>query len=87
MRRSAGGRGLGAFEAEPVKLQPFNEHVDDPDPVVLSDVVVQALWQQGDLTTLFTFDESLHAQPVLSRCDNLDEHPQDIKTFSHGLDP
>ena len=40
IRRSASGRGLGAFESELVKLQPFNEHVDHPDGIVLGDVVV-----------------------------------------------
>jgi len=37
----------------------------------LTDEVIERLWQQRDLASIFSLDESLHGQPVLWYSHNL----------------
>ena len=60
VRRSARGRRLGALEPELPEVEFVDEGVDHPDRVVFSDVVVEALREQGDLASVRSLDESLH---------------------------
>ena len=60
VRRSAGQRRLGAVEPELLQVELFDVRVDHPHRVVFSDVVVEALREQGDLASVGSLDESLH---------------------------
>jgi len=52
--------GAVAFEAEALQIEFFDEGIDDSYRVVLGNEVVETLWQQGDLASILSFDESLH---------------------------
>src|SRR5207247_8788006 len=54
-------RRLRAFKAQGLQIELVDERVDDAHWVVFTDVVVETLWQQGDLASVFSLDESLHA--------------------------
>ncbi|MCP3721323.1 hypothetical protein [Paraburkholderia sp. CNPSo 3281] len=43
-----------------LKVKLFNERLDDPDRIVVSDEVIKAFWKQRHLLAIFTFYESLH---------------------------
>src|ERR1700731_2491474 len=58
---------LHAFKAELVQIQLLDEHINDPDRVILSNVVVEMLREQGALRTVFAFDKSLHRALRLTR--------------------
>lgn len=58
--RSACCLGFRTVEVERLQIQLVDEHVDDPDWVVLCDVIVQTFWKQNALGSVLTFDESLH---------------------------
>src|ERR1022692_1943764 len=58
--RSSGRLWLCAVKTEPRQIQLIGKHVNDPDRVILSDVVVQMLGEQRTLRTIFAFDKSLH---------------------------
>ncbi len=67
IRRPASRSGFNTFKAQVLKIQLVDERVDHADRVVVPDEVVQALWQQGDLASIFAFDESLHvAAPAVA---------------------
>src|SRR5271170_7674226 len=76
---------LHALKAEPAQIQLLDEYINDPYRVILSDVVVEMLGEQGALRTIFAFDKSLHRA---LRC--LDMHSVRFyryTVFSHSLDP
>ena len=58
--RSACRGGLGTFKPQLMQVKLFDEGVDHPNRVVFGDLVVEALGEQGDLASIFSFDESLH---------------------------
>src|SRR5271170_3731572 len=74
---------LHALKAEPAQIQLLDEYINDPYRVILSDVVVEMLGEQGALRTIFAFDKSLHRA---LRC--LDMHSVRFyryTVFSHSL--
>jgi hypothetical protein len=83
VRRSTCACRVNSLEAECAKIEFVDEDLNDPDRVVFTDVVVQALGQQRDLGSILAFDKSLHVSAPASRCD------QDRRRdgFSHSLDP
>jgi len=48
-----------------VQIEFFDKRFDNPNRVVLGDVVVQTFGKQRDLASVFSLDESLH---VAARC-------------------
>ena len=60
IRRPPRRRRLCAIEAKTQEIELFDERVDHADRVVFADEVVQALWQQRDLASIFSINESLH---------------------------
>jgi len=62
--RPAGGRRVGAGEAQRLQVQFLDERVDRSDRVVLGDVVIEAVRQQRHLGSILAFDESLHRIPT-----------------------
>jgi hypothetical protein len=60
VRRPAGKGWLRAGEPKFFQIELFDVGVDDPHRVVFSDVVVEALREQGDLASALFLDESLH---------------------------
>ena len=60
VRGPSGHRGLRPVEAELFEIQFIDEDVDDANRVVLAEVVVETLGQQGDLGSVLALDESLH---------------------------
>ena len=78
--------GCYAFEAKPRQIQLVDEHIDDPDRVVLGDVVVEMLGKQRALGSVLAFDESLHrVTPAMSNGESF-KLPKS-SAFSHTLDP
>jgi hypothetical protein len=61
--------------------------IDDATRVVLTQAVVETLGQQGDLASVLSLDESLHAAGRSVRCLNSANGAHPIKAFSRGLDP
>lgn len=57
-------RGPSAAEAEVLEVQFLDEGIHHADRVVLSNEVVEALRQQGDLRSVLSPDESLHVAPL-----------------------
>jgi hypothetical protein len=51
---------LDDYIAEDNPVRVVDERIDDTHRVVFSDVVVEALGQQGDLASVLSLDESLH---------------------------
>ena len=72
---------LHAIKAKLVQIQLIDKHVNDPNRIILSDVIVQMLGEQCALRTIFAFDKSLHQAPLLLRCSKLPK----LLAFSHGL--
>src|ERR1035438_8115178 len=74
---------LHALKATALQIQLINEHVNDPDRVILSDVVIQMLGKKRALGTIFAFDKSLHQSlpPLQWESSKLPK----LSTFSHGL--
>ena len=60
VRGSTGGCRIDAFKTQCMKIQFFDEGIDNSHRVVFADIVVKALWQQSDLLSILAFDESLH---------------------------
>jgi len=58
--RSACRSRLGTLESQFPEVEFVDERVDHPNRVVFSDVVVEALREQGDLASVGSLDESLH---------------------------
>jgi hypothetical protein len=58
--RSARRSRLGTLEPQFPEVEFVDERVDHPNRVVFSDVVVEALREQGDLASVGSLDESLH---------------------------
>jgi len=60
VRGSTRRRWLGTLEPQLSEVEFVAERVDYPDGIVFSDVVVEALREQGDLASVRSLDESLH---------------------------
>jgi hypothetical protein len=59
----AGRRGHHAVEAKAGKVRFVDKNVNHPHRILLGYVVVQTLREQRPLSTVFTFDETLHLLP------------------------
>src|ERR1022692_3644814 len=81
IRRPPGRFGLYAFKTEPRQIQLIDEHINDPYRVILSNVVVEMLGEQGALRAIFAFDKSLHRALRLS--DGHSVRAKHCKEFSH----
>src|ERR1700732_3680756 len=69
-------------KAQRPEIQLIDKHVDHPNRVVLSNVVIQILGKQNALSTVFTLDEARHLTP---RCKSSKIITQ--QAFSHSLHP
>src|SRR3984957_17086569 len=54
---------MNTGKAKSTKIKLIDEYFDDPNRIVLGDVIVQRLGQQKRLSAVFTFDETTHRQP------------------------
>ena len=50
------------FETKLTKIKGVDKSVDDPDRIVLVDIIIQRCWEQCTLCTIFAFDKTLHRQ-------------------------
>jgi hypothetical protein len=78
--RSPRGTRLNAFETQLEQGQLIDEGIDKPDWIVLVDVIVEAFRKQSALTSIFTFNESLHTTSRHNEVVRLTYRP-----FSHTL--
>ena len=77
---TAGYLGLD-IETERGKVQHIDEGIDRADRIVLVDVIVDAVPQEGGLAAIQPFDEALHVSPHLQRGDhNLLRSPRRVFT-------
>ena len=60
IRRTTCACRCSSVEAQSLQVQFINKGIYDPYRIVLANEVIQALWQQRDLISTFTFDEALH---------------------------
>ena len=83
--RPACRRGLCAFEAQRLKVELVDERIDDTHRVVFSDVVIEALGQQGDLASVLSLDESLHVAARSVALPSICQAALRDQAFSHSL--
>ncbi|MND42846.1 hypothetical protein D3C80_336300 [compost metagenome] len=62
--RSAGFSGDSAFKTQGDQVKFINEDIDNTHRIGVADVIVQALGEQGTLTSVFTLNEAFHGQPL-----------------------
>src|ERR1700682_2219246 len=75
---------IHTLKTQLVQIQLIDKYVNDPNRVILSDVVVEMLGKQCALRTIFAFDKSLHQSlPLLQRVAS--KLPK-LSAFSHSLD-
>jgi hypothetical protein len=58
--RSASISRDSAFETQGNQIEFINEDIDNTHRINVADVIVQALREQGSLTSVFTLNESFH---------------------------
>jgi hypothetical protein len=63
IRRSACNGRVGSIEAERLEVQFVYEGIDGSDRVIVSDPLIEPLWEQRRLRSTLTFDKSLHRSP------------------------
>ena len=62
IRRPTTCRAIGGLEAQRAQVEGLDECIDDPHRVVLVDVVLQPIREQKPLGSIYSIDESLHAE-------------------------
>jgi hypothetical protein len=68
IRGSTGRLGLCALKTHILQIQLINEYIDNPDRVVLSDVIVQHFGKQRALGSVLAHHVSLHGTLARLRC-------------------
>jgi hypothetical protein len=53
-----------AFKTQGDQVELVDEDINDAHRIRIADVIVQALGEQGTLTSVFTLDEAFHGQPL-----------------------
>ncbi|MNQ60182.1 hypothetical protein D3C85_744530 [compost metagenome] len=62
--RSARFGGDSAFKTQGDQVEFIHEDIDNAHGIGVADVIVQALGEQGTLTSVFTLNEAFHGQPL-----------------------
>ncbi len=56
---------LDTFESKFLKIQFIDEHFDRPGWIVFNDIVVESFRKQRALSSVFTFNETIHDFAVM----------------------
>src|SRR4029077_19609176 len=63
--RSARGQGINTLKAQFAKIEFIDEHIDHPDWILFSHVIIETFGQQPDLSSAFALNETLHLNALL----------------------
>jgi hypothetical protein len=81
--RSAGGCWDGVSKAEALEVEGVNEGIDEADGVILGDVIIQGLREQGQLISVGPLDVLHRGSPCGQRA--LADLPCTTPDFPHRL--